>query len=76
MLKLFAAAAIAALSATPALATDAVPPPAEAEVMVLPQSPVPAEEAALAAPAEAASQVSPMGGHSCSSKRQQVYLTN
>ncbi len=46
--------------------------------MVLPQSPVPAEEAALAAPAatEAASQASPMGGHSCSSKRQQVYLTN
>jgi hypothetical protein len=45
-------------------------------VTVLPQSPVPAEEAALAAPAEAASQVSPMGGHGCSSKRQQVYLTN
>ena len=76
MLKLFAAVAAAAFIAAPALASDAVTPPAETEVMMLPQSPVPAEEAALSAPAEAASKVSPMGGGGCRSKGQQVYLTN
>jgi hypothetical protein len=80
MIKLFTVPAVAILIAGTAAAADLTgpqAPPSQASEMVLPQSPLPSEDAALAAPGESASPASQRGGgHGCHHSGETVYLTN
>lgn len=75
---LLAAAALTACLVAPALAADNDPygdQPAP-DAMMLPHSPMPADEAALALPEPETEAIAPYANHGCRGKGETVYLTN
>lgn len=83
MLKIIAAFSVAAVLSTPvmafendSLAATSSKPGQDKATAALPQSPVPATEAALVSPSTGTAPAGSPDRHGCGSKNETVYLTN